>query len=230
MKLSSITFFYCLVIGFPFTVLAIEPIRIVLEFQPDIDNGRRTFEICARCHLPEAWGNSDGTYPQLAGQHINVLMKQVLDIRDGKRSSPTMQPFVQQRTIGGYQNISDVVAYISTLPMNPKHAKGPWPPPGPEYNEGRKTYLQYCASCHGEAGEGDNANAYPRLQGQHFRYMQRQAGLVRSNLRAVNPTMTALFKSLSNEDLDKVLNYISQLPITQGDLAPNQNWRNPDFE
>ncbi|MCP4188686.1 MAG: hypothetical protein GY763_13870, partial [Gammaproteobacteria bacterium] len=70
MKLFRNAFFIWLVIGLPFTAaLAVEPVRIVLEFKPDIDNGRRTFEICARCHLPEAWGNNDGTYPQLAGQH-----------------------------------------------------------------------------------------------------------------------------------------------------------------
>ncbi len=231
MKLFRNAFFIWLVIGLPFTAaLAVEPVRIVLEFKPDIDNGRRTFEICARCHLPEAWGNNDGTYPQLAGQHVNVLMKQVLDIRSGKRSSPTMQPFVQQRTIGGYQNLSDVVTYISTLPMNPTHAKGPWSPSSAEYDEGKNIYLQYCASCHGATGEGTNANAYPRLQGQHFAYMQRQARLVRDNLRVVNPAMVTLFKSLSDDELDKVLNYISYLPIPQADLASSENWRNPDFE
>jgi len=207
-----------------------EPIRVVLEFEPDIDNGRRTFEICARCHLPEAWGNDDGTYPQLAGQHVNVLMKQLLDIRSGKRANPSMQPFVQQRTIGGYQNLSDVVAYISTLPMTPAHTRGPWPPENPVYTEGKQIYAQNCAGCHGETGQGNNALSYPRLQGQHFTYMQRQARLVRNNLRSVAPEMVALFKAFADDELDKVLNYISYLPVPQEDLAPDPMWRNPDFQ
>jgi len=209
---------------------AVEPIRVVLEFVPDVDNGRRTFDICARCHLPEAWGNNDGTYPQLAGQHVNVLMKQLLDIRSGRRANPTMQPFVQERTVGGYQNLSDVVAYISTLPMNPEHAKGPWPPGSETYLEGKNMYQQYCAGCHGQAGEGNNELAYPRLAGQHYDYMARQASLVRRNLRRVIPSMTAMFDVLSAEQFDKVLNYISYLPVPQADLAPDAQWRNPDFQ
>ncbi len=117
-------------------VQALEPISVTLEFEPDLDDGRRSFDICARCHLPEAWGNDDGTYPQIAGQHVNVLMKQLLDIRSGRRSNPAMQPFVQQRTIGGYQDLANVVAYISTLPMNPQHARGPWPPGSDEHAAG----------------------------------------------------------------------------------------------
>ncbi|MCP4392341.1 MAG: cytochrome C, partial [Gammaproteobacteria bacterium] len=90
------SFFTAVILSLSTIVAAIEPIRVVLEFTPDIDNGRHTFDICARCHLPEAWGNNDGTYPQLAGQHVNVLMKQLLDIRSGRRVNPSMQPFVQQ--------------------------------------------------------------------------------------------------------------------------------------
>ncbi len=209
---------------------AVEPIRVVLEFQPDIDNGRRSFEICARCHLPEAWGNQDGTYPQIAGQHVNVLMKQLLDIRSGHRSNPSMQPFVQERTIGGYQSLSDVVAYISTLPMNPAHNRGPWPVGSGEFADGKRIYAAACASCHGGDGEGDNQQVYPRLQGQHYSYMQRQARLVRDRLRQVDPVMAGLFTGLSEQDLDRVLNYVSHLAVPAGDVAPDENWRNPDYQ
>ncbi len=210
--------------------VALEPIRVVLEFHPDVDNGRRGFEICARCHLPEAWGNQDGTYPQIAGQHVNVLMKQLLDIRSGHRSNPSMQPFVQERTIGGYQELSDVVAYISTLPMHPGHNRGPWPAGSSEFEAGRRIYDNYCASCHGRAGEGDNQQVFPRLQGQHYNYMKRQARLVRDRLREVEAGMASLFMNLSEPDLDLVLNYVSHLAVPDSDLAPDENWRNPDYQ
>ena len=209
---------------------ALEPIVVTLEFEPSLEDGRRSFDICARCHLPEAWGNDDGTYPQLAGQHVNVLMKQLLDIRSGRRANPAMQPFVQQRTIGGYQDLANVVAYISTLPMNPQHAKGPWPPGSPEHDAGKAVYTTYCQSCHGAGGEGDNARAYPRLQGQHYSYMARQARLARNNLRRVDASMSALFTAVSPTDFDRALNYVTHLPIPAQDLAPNADWRNPDFQ
>lgn len=219
-----------LLLSLTITVAAVEPIRVVLEFIPDLDNGRNSFDICARCHLPEAWGNNDGTYPQLAGQHVNVLMKQLLDIRSGHRDNPSMQPFVQQRTIGGYQNISDVVAYISTLPMNPEHTRGPWTPGSKEYREGGEIYRQFCAGCHGQAGEGNNELTYPRLQGQHYTYMLRQARLVRNGLRQVDPSMAGVLVAMSEEQFNKVLNYVSHLTVPAADLAPNAQWRNPDFQ
>ncbi len=225
---------YCLVslllLSFSTAAHALDPIQVRLEFTPDLDNGRHLFDICARCHLPEAWGNDDGTYPQLAGQHVNVLMQQLLDIRSGSRSNPAMQPFVQQRTIGGYQNLADVVAYISTLPMNPDHARGPWPPDSEAYAEGQRLYGLYCAGCHGNEGEGNNQLSYPRLQGQHYSYMARQARLARNNLRRVATSMSVLFETVSAEDFDKVLNYISYLPLPPDDVAPGPDWRNPDFD
>lgn len=210
-------------------VPALEPIRVVLELSPDLDNGRRQFAICARCHLPEAWGTRDGSYPQLAGQHVNVLMKQLIEIRSGSRANPAMRPFVQQRTIGGYQNLADVVAYISTLPMTPDPEQGPWGPASAEFREGSIIYASRCASCHGDDGAGDNARGYPRLQGQHYSYMLRQARLVRDGLREVDPAMAAVFAALSGDEVDKALNYVSQLPVPVEDLAPGLDWTNPDF-
>lgn len=212
------------------SAFAAEPIRVMLEIQPDLSNGRNQFEICARCHLPEAWGDNEGNYPQLAGQHVNVLVKQLLDIRSGKRENPTMLPFVQERTLGGYQDLVDVVAYISTLPMNPRHAQGPWPKGSNAYKQGMQIYNDNCLACHGASGEGSNANHYPRLQGQHFSYMKRQSLLVRDGLREVDPTMTAALMALSEDQLEKVLNYVSHLPVPATDLAPSPAWRNPDFE
>jgi len=211
-------------------VQAIEKITIRLDFIPDIEDGKSTFSICARCHLPEAWGNADGTYPQLAGQHVNVLMKQLLDIRNGTRHSSLMFPFVQQRTIGGFQELSNVVAYISTLPMNPDHSKGPWKKGTAEYKEGETLYQKNCSSCHGDNGEGNNELVYPKLQGQHFQYMSQQLGRIKSGLRIVKPEMQAVIQNLELEQLDKAINYASYFEIPKEDMAPSKTWRNPDFK
>jgi cytochrome c553 len=211
-------------------VQAVEKITIQLDFTPDIEDGKTTFGVCARCHLPEAWGNADGTYPQLAGQHVNVLMKQLLDIRNGSRHSSLMFPFVQQRTIGGYQELSNVVAYISTLPMNPDHAKGPWKKGTAEYKQGKEIYQKNCSSCHGDNGEGNNELVYPKLQGQHFQYMSQQLGRIKSGQRVVHPGMQAVIENLEIEQLEKAINYASYFAVPKEDLAPSKAWRNPDFK
>lgn len=209
---------------------AAEPVSIVLKFVPDRDNGRQVFDTCARCHLPEAWGTEDGTYPQLAGQHLNVLLKQLLDIRNGTRRSPLMRPFVQPSIVGGYQDLVDVVAYITALPMAPAHARGPWPEATPEYAQGRDLFQTHCAACHGKTGEGDNEKAYPRLQGQHYNYTHRQAIAIKRGLRKADPGMRAVVSNLSEEELALALNYVSRLPVPEKDLAPSRAWRNPDFK
>lgn len=209
---------------------AVEKITIRLDFIPNIEDGKTTFGVCARCHLPEAWGNDDGTYPQLAGQHVNVLMKQLLDIRNGTRHSSLMFPFVQERTVGGYQELSNVVAYISTLPMNPAHSKGPWQEGSKEYKQGKKTYQKYCASCHGDNGQGNNELVYPKLQGQHFQYMSQQLGRIKSGVREVHPAMQAVIKDLNIEQLDKAVNYASYFVVPKEAMAASKTWRNPDFK
>jgi cytochrome c553 len=217
----------CLVLS---NAQAVEKISIKLDFIPNIGDGTKTFEVCARCHLPEAWGNADGTYPQLAGQHINVLMKQLLDIRNGTRHSSLMFPFVQQRTVGGYQELSNVVAYISTLPMNPDHAKGPWKKGTAKYKQGKDIYQTNCSSCHGDNGEGNNELVYPKLQGQHFQYMSQQLGRIKSGLRQVHPAMQAVIQNLELEQLDKAVNYASYFAVPKEDVAESKTWRNPDFK
>jgi cytochrome c553 len=208
---------------------AVETITIKLDFIPNIEDGKTTFGICARCHLPEAWGNDDGTYPQLAGQHVNVLMKQLLDIRNGTRHSSLMFPFVQSRTVGGYQELSNVVAYISTLPMNPAHSKGPWQEQSKQYKQGKQTYQQYCAGCHGDNGEGNNELVYPKLQGQHFQYMSQQISRIKNSVREVHPAMQAVVNELSLEQLEQAINYASYFAVPKEDMAASKTWRNPDF-
>lgn len=230
MKLAISQLLFWLMLLTSANTMAADQITIELNFTPDLEDGKKTYGVCARCHLPEAWGNSDGTYPQLAGQHVNVLMKQLIDIRSGERQSSLMYPFVQQRTIGGYQEMSDVVAYISTLPMSPDHAKGPWGPQTEEYAEGKKIYKKNCKSCHGKKGEGDNEFVYPRLQGQHFHYMSQQLTRVRNGSRGVHPAMQAIVNSMSSDELEKALNYASYFEVPKEDQAPSKDWRNPDFK
>jgi cytochrome c553 len=208
---------------------AVEKITIKLDFIPNIEDGKTTFGVCARCHLPEAWGNDDGTYPQLAGQHVNVLMKQLLDIRNGTRHSSLMFPFVQSRTVGGYQELSNVVAYISTLPMNPAHSKGPWQNESKQYEQGKKTYQKYCAGCHGDNGEGNDELVYPKLQGQHFQYMSQQIRRIKSGVREVHPAMQAVVNELDLEQLEQAINYASYFAVPKEDMATSTTWRNPDF-
>lgn len=195
-----------------------ETISVVLQFKPDVINGKRVYAVCASCHLPDGWGNRDGVYPQLAGQHATVLMKQLLDIRVGQRDNPSMFPFVQERTVGGYQNLADVVAYISTLPMSPNHGQGKWSKSSKEYKQGERVFKEKCLACHGDKAQGNSDAEVPRLQGQHYAYLMQQARAIINHQRIADPGMASAISSLGVDEIDKVMNFISRIPVPRSDL------------
>jgi len=94
-----------------------------LKLEGDVEEGEDIYGVCAACHLPSGWGDEAGTFPQLAGQHATVLIKQIADIRAKNRDNPTMYPFAIQ--IEGAQDLADVSAFTQTLKMNPSPPRGP---------------------------------------------------------------------------------------------------------
>jgi cytochrome c553 len=202
-----------------------------MHLEPDMENGMDVYEVCSACHMPEGWGMEDGTFPQLAGQYRSVLIKQLADIRALNRDNPTMYPFALPESIGDEQALADVTAYIAKLPMNPANGKGPWEKGTPEYDQGKKLYDDNCVRCHGEHGEGDEEKFYPRIEGQHYKYMLRQFEWIRDGKRRnANPDMVEQIKGFSDKDMQMVINYIARYPVDPKDLAPSADWRNPDFD
>ena len=202
-----------------------------LHLTPDLENGMDVYEVCAACHLPEGWGTEEGTFPQLAGQHRAVLIKQMADIRAGNRDNPTMYPFALPRAIGDAQALADVVAYIEQLPMTPEWGKGPWEPGTPEHAKGEQLYKDNCVQCHSETGMGDVEKFYPRINGQHYNYMVRQFEWIRDGKRRnANPEMVEQIKNFSNDDMLHVINYITHVPVPADQVAESVDWTNPDFD
>ncbi len=198
-----------------------------LHLQGNAENGRDVYEVCAACHLPEGWGLDDGTFPQLAGQHHNVIVKQLADIRAGNRDNPTMYPFALPSQIGGAQALADVVAYLAKLPMTPQNGLGP----GDDLEHGKKLYEDNCVRCHGATGEGDNDKYYPRVHGQHYNYIVRQFSEIKNGKRRnANPDMVEQVKNFSERDVLAVSDYTSRLKPPKELLAESSDWKNPDFE
>lgn len=197
-----------------------------MHLKPNKDHGREVYEVCSACHLPEGWGSEDGTFPQLAGQHVTVTLKQLADIRAGHRDNPTMYPFALPSEIGGSQALADVAAYIDSLPMNPKNGLGE----GTDLALGEKLYKENCVKCHGEQGEGNNEKFYPKVQGQHYKYMLRQFEQIKGGKRRnSNPDMVQQVKNFSDKDMKAVIDYTSRLKPPKEKLA-EPGWKNPDFK
>jgi cytochrome c553 len=205
--------------------------EVALTLKPNNENGIEVFEICAGCHLTEGWGKPDGTFPQLAGQHQSVLIKQLADIRSKNRDNPTMYPFALPESIGGTQAMADVTEYISKILMNPDNGKGKWAEGTPEFKKGEKLFADNCVDCHGKTGEGNAEKFYPLIQGQHYNYMLRQFEWIRDGKRRnANPDMVKQIKGFSNEDMEHVINYVSRIKPPKEKVAPSKDWLNPDYD
>jgi cytochrome c553 len=197
-----------------------------LNLKPDIKSGRDIYEVCSACHQPEGWGLPDGTFPQLAGQHYKVIIKQLADIRALNRDNPTMYPFALPSQIGGPQAVADVAGYIQTLRMSPQNGKGD----GKDLELGKKLYADNCQKCHGDTGQGDNDKFYPRIEAQHYAYLLRQFTEIKGGKRRnANPDMVKQIHNFTDRETHAVLDYVSRLVPPKDKVAP-VGWKNPDFQ
>lgn len=200
-------------------------IEDALALTADADKGKVIFETCALCHTAEGWGSAFGRFPQLSGQHSSVIIKQLADIRAGNRDNPTMFPFTQSRILKNPQDIANVAAYISKLPMTPNNGKGP----GFELEYGKKLFKENCVKCHGEEGEGNAENFYPRIQGQHFQYLLRQMIWIQiGKRRNADKKMVKQIHSFGLRELNALADYTSRIKPAN-DLLTAPDWKNPDF-
>jgi cytochrome c553 len=171
--------------------------------------GQVEFEVCQGCHRDAGVGRVNGSYPRLAGQHASVMVKQIDDIRTGRRQNHRMLPFVDESVLGR-QQVADVAAYLRAQPVTADNGKGP----GTDLDRGRALYERDCARCHGTTGEGDARKIVPRLSGQHYLYLLREARAIRDGTRGNgNTEMVELVIGYDEADLEAVFDFVSRLPV-----------------
>ncbi len=179
-----------------------------LMHRGDPEKGKVAYEVCRGCHGADASGKNDAIYPQLAGQHVKVLIKQMVDVRAGRRDNPKMHPFIGEWAITT-DDVSDMAAYLNSLPVPTTNIKGS----GANATRGRTIYEKSCSNCHGDRGEGDAARFYPMVASQHYAYLLNESVQIRDGWRRnANPKMRAAIKKYSDKDLEAVSDYMSRLP------------------
>jgi cytochrome c553 len=183
-------------------------LKAVLELTGDAVRGKAAFDDCAGCHRKDASGRINNATPRLSGQHASVIIKQIVDIRSGRRKNEPMKPYVVDPALS-LQAFADIATYLQALPVVGNLGKGP----GSGVERGKVLFARDCAACHGAAGEGQGELFHPAVAAQHYGYLLRELGLIRDGGRGnSNPGMVALVKTYSESDLQAVADYLAQLP------------------
>jgi cytochrome c553 len=183
-----------------------------LHKKGDVKAGKDAYEVCGACHLPSGAGRPDGTFPQLAGQHTTVLIKQMADIRAGLRDNPTMYPFAA--TLTDAQELADAAIYIQSLCIPVDHGVYEGKDAALQVAQGKELYEKQCKECHGANGEGNKDKFYPVIAGQHYKYLLRQMTEIRDGKRRnANPDMVKVIKPYTDAQLVAISAYQSSLTM-----------------
>lgn len=184
-----------------------------LKLKGDPKAGEESYEVCGGCHLPNGAGRPDGTFPQLAGQHATVLLKQMADIVEGLRDNPTMYPFAKE-ALKNPQELANTAAYIQTLCIPTDHGKYEGKDAALQIAKGKELYEKECKNCHGPNGEGDAEKFYPVIAGQHYKYLLRQMTEIRDGKRRnANPDMVKVISKYTDDQLVAISAYQASLKM-----------------
>jgi cytochrome c553 len=191
-------------------VAAQKEFKKVLALKGDAVNGKERYQAaCAACHLDNGAGQPDGSFPQLAGQHPVVVLKQLTDIRAGARENPEMHGASKSLS---EQDMADIALYLKLLPIPHDNGRGE----GEFLDDGLVLYKRDCLPCHGRSGEGDPKTNTPVLAGQHYKYLLRQAMQIRDGKRRnANPKMMEAIKGYTDTQVIAVTDFMSRLVMPE---------------
>lgn len=154
---------------------------------------------CTMCHGAQGMSASDA--PNLAGQYPEVVIKQLLDYRGGKRSSTVMAALSRSLTD---RDISDLAAYYAYLP---KARTAPT-----TYDESLPALVRVgaplrniapCVSCHGGI---DQKLGAPWIEGMPKDYLVQQLRAFRSGERRndAEAQMRVVARAMTDREIEDV--------------------------
>lgn len=159
-------------------------------------------QVCATCHGID--GQSvNPLFPKLAGQTRPYIQGQLEAIQARDRNSERTRQFMwgPARLLTRRQ-IDEIATWFASQPAMKAGARGVAVAErgAAIYHQGVPAAgVQPCATCHGDAGEGDDV--VPRVAGQHRDYL-----VARSRV-----AMTKIVANLSDEDIEAVSTYLATI-------------------
>lgn len=174
--------------------------------------GQAKAEPCVACHGVS--GHSvNPLWPNLAGQNVAYIQRQLAAFKSGARQDPLMTPMAMTLTD---EDIADLAAYYAaeaptaTLEAEPSKVElGKRIYMGGDLDRG----VAACAACHSPAGNGNPGAGYAALRGQQAMYVAAQLKAYRAGTRQTDPgeMMRQIALSMTDEQIDAVASYIQGL-------------------
>ncbi|HVT36922.1 MAG TPA: c-type cytochrome [Nevskiaceae bacterium] len=167
---------------------------------------------CAACHGPTG-NSSNPEWPKLAGQSSAYLVTQLKNFKSGARKQAVMMGMAGSLSD---QDMKDVAAHFASQKMEPGVAsKDAVAVAEKLYRAGDAARgLPACAACHGPTGAGNAAAAYPRLGGQHAKYVATQLTSFKSGERSIGANgqmMAAVAAKLTDTEIAALSSYVNGL-------------------
>jgi cytochrome c553 len=167
-------------------------------------------QACARCHGWEKTGPASDLVPILHGQSSEYLKAALKAYSAGSRASGIMQPAASELSEMSAARLAEYYASLD-LPAGPNRSTSM---DEPAIERGRALATQgdpnkgipACTACHGQAA----MPIFPRLSGQHARYMTRQLELWKRGLNSATDTaliMAPIAKRLTDQQISDVSRY-----------------------
>jgi len=173
--------------------------------------GQDKIDTCIACHGKDGAGIA-ANYPNLGGQSEAYLYKQIIDIRDGRRSVPEMAGMVEKLTD---QDIADIAAWYASQPAVKGLAQNQNLKLGWQLYHGGSLAkgINACSGCHSPVGQGIISAGFPALSGQNTQYLIKQLTDFRENNRTndINDIMRDVASKLSNKEIEALANYMTGL-------------------
>lgn len=185
--------------------------------EPSSISGRQLYAACSSCHGNAGEGNAAIGAPKIAGDAAWYVAGQLTRFQQGLRGKhPDDIEGLKMRAMAR-QMLSDaevkaVAGYVASLtpvrkPLTLTHA---------DASKGQAMF-PICASCHGLAGEGNEALNAPHIAGLEDWYVARQLRKFKTGVRGassgdmIGPIMVPMANAVPDDQIDNVAAYVQSL-------------------
>ncbi|TMH60643.1 MAG: cytochrome c [Betaproteobacteria bacterium] len=168
----------------------------------------KAVNLCSTCHGPRGVSTSP-EFPHLAGQREPYLVRQIRAFRDHARVDKDAQDFMWGVARQLDEATVDAIAryYAAQSPAPGRADDAALAMKGKElFDRGMPDRaIPPCATCHGQNAEGQGE--FPRLAGQHAKYVSKQIRFIQSESRTTAPAH-AVVKNLDPDEVKAVAAYV----------------------